>query len=71
MQKDGAFYYHAWPAVYVGGWVEMDPTVGQELVDAGHLVLLEGEVADQLQLMPVFGRLAVEVVPPGGERSGP
>lgn len=71
LQKDGAFYYHAWPAVYAGGWVEMDPTVGQELVDAGHLVLLEGEMADQLRLMPVFGRLAIEVAPPGGERSGP
>lgn len=62
LRKDNAFWYHAWPAVFVGGWVEMDPTTGQELVDAGHLVLLEGELADQLQLMPLFGRLGINVI---------
>ena len=68
MHKDGAYYYHAWPAVWCGGWVEMDPTIGQELVDAGHLVLLEGEVGSQMNLMPVFGRLAIAVAaaPAGG-----
>jgi hypothetical protein len=58
----GAFYYHAWPAVYVGEWVEMDPTLGQDSVDATHLALLEGELANQLELMKVMGRLNAEVL---------
>lgn len=58
----GSLYYHAWPAVYVGEWVETDPTLGQREVDVTHLALLEGELRNQLELMKVMGRLRVEVV---------
>jgi transglutaminase-like putative cysteine protease len=34
---DGAFHYHAWNEVYVGRWLEIDPTWGEDLADAGHL----------------------------------
>ena len=61
----GAFYYHAWPAVYAGRWLEMDPTLGQPAVDATHIALLEGELKDQLKLMQVFGRLKAEILPEG------
>ncbi|MBL7115640.1 MAG: transglutaminase domain-containing protein [Kiritimatiellae bacterium] len=58
-----AFYYHAWPAVYVGGqWLEVDPTWGQKGVDATHLALAEGELADQMELVKVMGRLQIEVL---------
>ena len=60
--NQNALYYHAWPAVYVGEWVEMDPTLGQPSVGATHLALLEGELANQLELMKVMGRLQVEVL---------
>ncbi|MFW5866884.1 MAG: transglutaminase-like domain-containing protein [Armatimonadota bacterium] len=33
----GSFGYHAWTEVYVGRWVEMDPSWGEMTVDAGHL----------------------------------
>lgn len=33
----GAYHYHAWNELYVGQWVEMDPTWGEETVDAGHV----------------------------------
>ncbi len=33
----GEFGYHAWSEVYVGRWVEMDPSWGEMTVDAGHL----------------------------------
>ena len=59
----GAFYYHAWPAVHIGRWVEMDPTWGQKRVDATHVGLLEGELVDQLSLLKMIGNLEVEVVP--------
>jgi len=57
-----AFYYHAWPAVWVGEWVELDPTWGQRTVDAAHLGLAEGELSDQLALLKVLGRLAIRVL---------
>lgn len=39
---DGAYHYHAWDEVYVGRWVEVDPTWGEETVDAGHLQIASG-----------------------------
>ena len=59
---EGAFYYHAWPAVHLGRWVEMDPTWGQEFVDATHIALIEGELASQLQLARIIGKLKIEVL---------
>ena len=55
----GFFYYHAWPAVYVGRWVEMDPTFGQHAVDVTHIKLLEGELQEQMKLMGVIGRISI------------
>ena len=37
-----AFYYHFWPEVYVGKWVQMDPTLGQVIADANHIQLWGG-----------------------------
>ena len=34
-----AFYYHFWPEVYVGQWVQMDPTLDQVIADATHIQL--------------------------------
>jgi hypothetical protein len=61
--QDGAFYYHAWPTVYVGEWHEMDPTWGQESVDATHIAIIQGELASQLELVKVMGRLRIQVLP--------
>jgi hypothetical protein len=61
----GAFYYHAWPAVFVGGWVEMDPTWGQETVDATHLALAEGELSSQMRIMKAIGKLRIRVLQEG------
>lgn len=33
----GEFGYHAWVEVYVGRWVEMDPSWGEMTADAGHM----------------------------------
>lgn len=37
-------YYHAWIEVYVGEWVEMDPTWNEDVVDAGHLRLADSDL---------------------------
>jgi hypothetical protein len=59
---EGGFYYHAWPAVYVGDWVEMDPTWSQKTVDATHIALVEGELPSQVGLVKVMGQLKIEVL---------
>jgi len=56
------FYYHAWPEVYAGRWVPMDPTLGQPVADATHIKLLEGSVAEWPRLMPFLGQVSIDVV---------
>jgi hypothetical protein len=60
--KDGYFYYHAWPAVYLGGWRPLDPTFGQDIADATHVKLLEGGFDRQADLMRVVGKISVTVL---------
>jgi hypothetical protein len=59
---NGMFYYHAWPSIHAGRWVDMDPTLGQPAVGADHLSLLEGELSEQMKLMALLGRLKVDVI---------
>lgn len=58
---DGRFYYHAWNAVWCGGWIELDPTFGQSPADAARIRLVSGDLSDQGRLLPAMGRLKVEV----------
>ncbi len=59
---EGRFYYHAWPEVYLEGWVPVDPTFGQFPADAGHMRFTIGGLARQLELIQLIGRLQVDVV---------
>jgi hypothetical protein len=63
--ETGAFYYHAWPEVLLGGdagWVPVDPTFGQVPADATHVKLVEGDLDRQVEIMAVMGRLGFELV---------
>ena len=58
----GRFYYHAWPEVYLGDWVAVDPTFGQFPADAGHVRVAVGGLARQLELLRLVGSLRLEVL---------
>ena len=62
----GRFYYHAWPEVWLGQWVAVDPTFGQFPADASHLRFVIGGLARQVELLRLIGRVHVAVV--GGGR---
>jgi hypothetical protein len=59
---NGRFYYHAWPEVYLGDWVAVDPTFDQYPADAAHLRFVVGGLARQVELFPLVGRLTLEVL---------
>jgi hypothetical protein len=61
-EKDEGFLYHAWPEVYVGEWRALDPTLGQNHVDASHIKLLEEEQTAPLRLMEFIGKIKIEVI---------
>ena len=58
----GQFYYHAWPEVWLGQWVAVDPTWGQFPADASHLRFTIGGLARQVELIRLIGRLQLTVV---------
>jgi len=58
----GHFYYHAWPEVWLGQWVAVDPTFGQFPADAAHLRFVIGGLARQVELVRLIGRLHLNVV---------
>jgi len=61
----GAFYYHAWPEVFLGdpvGWVAVDPTFGELPADATHIKLAEGDLDKQIEIMGVMGKLRFRYV---------
>lgn len=62
MYVRGRFYYHAWPEVYLNGWVAVDPTWGQFPADAAHLRFTIGGLARQIELLRLIGKVEVQVL---------
>jgi transglutaminase-like putative cysteine protease len=64
----GAFYYHAWPEVYLdsgngrGLWLPVDPTLNQFPADATHLRLARGGLDKQAAILPLIGQLKMTVL---------
>jgi transglutaminase-like putative cysteine protease len=64
----GAFYYHAWPEVYLdegkgrGLWLPVDPTFNQFPADATHVRLARGGLDKQTAILPLIGRARMTVV---------
>jgi transglutaminase-like putative cysteine protease len=64
----GAFYYHAWPEVYIdagggrGYWLPVDPTFNQFPADSTHLRLARGGLDKQAAILPLIGRLRMTVL---------
>ncbi|MBX7257739.1 MAG: transglutaminase-like domain-containing protein [Candidatus Hydrogenedentes bacterium] len=56
------FYFHQWAKVWVGKWIDVDPTWDQPLADVTHIKLAEGDLFQQAQLIPVIGQIKVEVL---------
>ncbi len=59
---DGSFFYHAWPEVWLGEWVAVDPTFGQYPADAAHLRFVIGGLAQQVEIVRLIGNLHIEVI---------
>jgi transglutaminase-like putative cysteine protease len=59
---NGAFFYHAWPEVWLDGWVAVDPTFGQVPADASHIRFVVGGLAQQVEIVRLIGNLDIEVL---------
>lgn len=59
---NGRFFYHAWPEVWLGRWVAVDPTFGQFPADAAHLRFTIGGLARQAMLVQLIGTIRMDVL---------
>jgi len=59
---DGSFFYHAWPEVWLDGWVAVDPTLDQLPADAAHIRFVIGGLARQVEIVRLIGNLEIEVL---------
>lgn len=59
---NGSFFYHAWPEVWLGEWVAVDPTFGQVPADAAHIRFIVGGLAQQVEIVRLIGNLDIEVL---------
>ncbi len=66
---NGGFFYHAWPEVWLGEWVAVDPTFGQYPADAAHIRFVVGGLAQQVEIVRLIGRLEIEVLDTETDRS--
>lgn len=60
--QDSGFYFHQWATVWVGKWIDVDPTFNQPIADATHIKLAEGDLFEQTKLLPIIGQIRIEVV---------
>lgn len=64
----GAFYYHAWPEVWIddgkgqGLWLPVDPTFDQFPSDATHIRIARGGLDQQAAILPMIGKARMEVI---------
>ncbi|MCK4352659.1 transglutaminase domain-containing protein [candidate division WOR-3 bacterium] len=56
------FYYHAWAKVWVGRWVEVDPTFRESIADATHIALAEGGLEEQAKIMDLVDKIKIKVI---------
>ena len=64
----GAFYYHAWPEVYIdegrgrGLWLPVDPTFNQFPADATHVRMTRGGLDRQAAILPLVGHINMNII---------
>jgi len=56
------FYYHAWPEVWIGRWLAVDPTLNQFPADATHIRFIAGNLDRQSEIMRLVGKLKVSIL---------
>ena len=61
--EGNAFGYHAWTEVYVGMWIEMDPTWNENLANATHIAFARGNIIEQVSaLYKIMGKMKISIL---------
>lgn len=64
------FFYHAWPEIWLGEWIAVDPTLNQFPADATHIRFVSGNLDRQSEILRLVGKLKVEIIEASGKDAG-
>lgn len=56
------FAYHAWARVYIGTWIEVDPTFNEAVANPSHIVFAVGPIEKQSAIPALIGQVKIELV---------
>lgn len=57
------FGYHAWIEAFVGDWIMMDSSWGEDIVNPTHIALARGDLLEQIRIINrVLGKIDIEVL---------
>ena len=60
---NGAYYYHAWNAVWIGGkWIFVDSIFNEFPASARHIMLKTGGIDKQTEIISIVGRIKIKVL---------
>ncbi|HYA86048.1 MAG TPA: transglutaminase-like domain-containing protein [Nitrospirota bacterium] len=59
---NNGFYYHAWPEVWTGQWLAVDPTFNEFPADATHIRFVTGNLDRQSDIGWLVGKLSLKVL---------
>jgi hypothetical protein len=59
---NNGFYYHAWPEIWDGQWLAVDPTFNQFPADATHIRFVTGNIDRQSDIGWLVGKLSLKVL---------
>jgi transglutaminase-like putative cysteine protease len=63
LYHEDAYFYHAWNAIWFEGrWVFVDPILNQFPALPDHILLKRGGLDKQAQIVPIVGRIEIEVL---------
>jgi transglutaminase-like putative cysteine protease len=61
--SEGGFGYHAWVEAYVGKWIQIDPTWGEENADAANIALARGNLKDMtVGILGSMNKIRIQIV---------
>ena len=60
--RDGYFYFHTWPEVWLDKWIPVDPTLAQFPADVTHIPLKEGTLKEITTMVDYLREVNIEIL---------
>lgn len=60
--RDGYFYFHTWPEVWLQEWIPVDPVFSQFPADVTHIPLKEGTLKDITSIVQDLQAIKIEIL---------